>query len=230
MVCYNHDAANSHIPAAWVGRVAPNYPASVTWKWKELYGIPATDEKGVDLQELLEGRCNIYLSNHGRAYMSEGICTDGDFIDTVISRWQIKESMRTKLVNLFVDTEHVCYDDQGFTMVAEQVIALNLTEWLNWKLREGATTTIERTASYEFEASGRPRHPEAGRERRIYRDHPQARGRHGGAGPEPDHAAHPLGGHPAGRRPRCKGHRRAHRVPDRLRKLIKEVSDYGIRS
>ena len=50
------------------------------------------------------------------------------------------------------------------------MLALNLTEWLNWKLREGATTTIERTASYEFEASGRPRHPEAGRERRIYRD------------------------------------------------------------
>lgn len=73
VVCYNHDAANSHIPAAWVGRVAPNYPASVTWKWKELYGIPATDEKGVDLQELLEGRCNTYISNHGRAYMSEGI-------------------------------------------------------------------------------------------------------------------------------------------------------------
>ena len=34
------------------------------------------------------------------------------------------------------------------------MLALNLTEWLNWKLREGATTTIERTASYEFEASG----------------------------------------------------------------------------
>ena len=123
VVCYNHDAANSHIPAAWVGRVAPNYPASVTWKWKELYGIPATDEKGVDLQELLEGRCNIYISNHGRAYMSEGVCTDGDFIDTVIGRWQIKETMRTRLVNLFVDTEHVGYNDQGFTMVAEQVIA-----------------------------------------------------------------------------------------------------------
>ena len=103
--------------------MAPNYPASVTWKWKELYGIPATDEKGVDLQELLEGRCNIYISNHGRAYMSEGVCTDGDFIDTVIGRWQIKETMRTRLVNLFVDTEHVGYDDQGFTMVAEQVIA-----------------------------------------------------------------------------------------------------------
>ena len=48
--------------------------------------------------------------------MSEGVCTDGDFIDTVIGRWQIKETMRTRLVNLFVDTEHVGYDDQGFTM------------------------------------------------------------------------------------------------------------------
>ena len=45
------------------------------------------------------------------------------------------------------------------------MLALNLTEWLNWKLREGATTTIERTASYEFEASGRPRHPEAAKEK-----------------------------------------------------------------
>lgn len=123
VVCYNHDAANSHIPAAWVGRVSPNYPACVTWKWKELYGVPATDEKGVDLQDLLEGRYNVYISNHGREYMSEGVCTDGNFIDTVIGRWQIKKAMRTKLVNMFVDTEHVGYDDDGFTMVAGQVIA-----------------------------------------------------------------------------------------------------------
>ena len=52
------------------------------------------------------------------------------------------------------------------------MLALNLTEWLNWKLREGATTTIERTASYEFEASGRPRHPEAGRGRGYHRVRP----------------------------------------------------------
>lgn len=123
VICYNHDAANSYIPPAWIGRTAPNYPQSVTWKWKELHGVPATTEKGTDLQDLLEGRYNLYISNHGREYMSEGICTDGDFIDTVIGRWQIKESMRTKLVNMFVDTENVGYDNEGFTMVAEQVIA-----------------------------------------------------------------------------------------------------------
>lgn len=123
VVCYNHDAARSCIPAAWIGRVGPNYPQSVTWKWKELYGIPATAEKGTDLQDLLEDRYNLYISNHGREYMSEGICTDGDFIDTVIGRWQIKQAMRSNLVNMFVDTEHVGYDNEGFTMVAEQVIA-----------------------------------------------------------------------------------------------------------
>jgi hypothetical protein len=123
VVIYNHDAANSFIPPAWVGRTAPNYPKSVTWKWKELYGIPATNEQGVDLQDLLEGRYNLYISNHGRQYMSEGICTDGDFIDTVIGRWQIKEAMRRNLVNMFVDTEVVGYDDEGFTQVGAQVIA-----------------------------------------------------------------------------------------------------------
>lgn len=123
VICYNHDSDSSQLPSAWVGRVAPNYPQSVTWKWKELHGIPVTDENGVDLQDLLEGRYNAYISNHGREYMSEGICTDGDFIDTVIGRWQIKQTMRTNLVNMFVDNETVGYDEEGFTKVAEQVIA-----------------------------------------------------------------------------------------------------------
>lgn len=123
VICYNHDAGNTSLPAAWVGRVAPNYPTSVTWKWKELSGIPVTNEKGVDLQDMLEGRYNLYISNHGREYTSEGICTDGDFIDTVIGRWQIKESMRERLINMFVDTEVVPYDNSGFTMVGAQIIA-----------------------------------------------------------------------------------------------------------
>ena len=59
VICYNHDADNTSIPAAWVGRVAPNYPTSVTWKWKELYGIPVNDEKGTDREDLLEGRYNM---------------------------------------------------------------------------------------------------------------------------------------------------------------------------
>lgn len=123
VVCYNHDAEHTSLPGAWIGRVGPHYPRAVTWKWKELHGIPVTDEKGVDLQDMLEGRYNLYIKNHGREYTSEGICTDGDFIDTVIGRWQIKQTLRAKLVNLFVDTEHVGYDDEGFTQVAQEVIA-----------------------------------------------------------------------------------------------------------
>lgn len=124
VICYNHDADNTSIPAAWVGRVAPNYPTSVTWKWKELYGIPVTDEKGTDREDLLEGRYNMYIERHGREYMSEGICTDGGFIDTVIGRWQIKQTMRKRLVNELVDTENIGYDDDdGFAAIAGVVIA-----------------------------------------------------------------------------------------------------------
>ena len=71
----------------------------------------------------------MYIERHGREYMSEGICTDGDFIDTVIGRWQIKQTMRKRLVNELVDTENIGYDDDGFAAIAGVVIAALDDAW-----------------------------------------------------------------------------------------------------
>ena len=123
VLCYNHKADESFMPAAWVGRVAPNYPSAVTWKWKELDGIEVTDLKGPALHTLLEGNVNTYISNNKRDYMSEGICCDTDYIDTVIGRWQIKQDIRRTMTDLFVDNEVVPYDNAGFSQVGATVIA-----------------------------------------------------------------------------------------------------------
>lgn len=126
VICYNHAAATTYMNAAWVGRMAAHYPEAVTWKWKELYGIPVTTETGTDMHELLESRYNMYIGQHGYDYTSEGICVDGDFIDTVISRWSIKKKMREALAKLFVETEDIPYDDDGFAQVGGVVVsALN---------------------------------------------------------------------------------------------------------
>lgn len=121
VVCYNHNAAESYMHAAWVGRVAPYYPQARTWKWMELEGIPLTDLEGARLHELLGKNINTYARNNKRNYMREGICCDGEFIDTVISRWKIKQNMRVALTNLHVDND-VPYDDVGFTMVGAAII------------------------------------------------------------------------------------------------------------
>ncbi len=122
VICYNWDAAVSYMHAAWVGRVAPNYPTAVTWKWKEVDGIPLTDLEGRALHELLERNINTYARNNKRNYMREGICCDGEFIDTITSRWKIKLKMRKKLTDLHVDNEVVPYDDAGFTMIGAALI------------------------------------------------------------------------------------------------------------
>ena len=41
----------------------------------------------------------------------------------MIGRWQIKQTMRKRLVNELVDTENIGYDDDGFAAIAGVVIA-----------------------------------------------------------------------------------------------------------
>lgn len=126
VLCYNHTAGSSYMHAAWVGRVAPNYPKAITWKWKALDGIPVTDLSGAALNTLQTARVNTYVQRNKRQYMGEGICANGDFIDTVISRWQLKAMLRQALTAFMVENEHVPYDNDGFTQVGGVVIqALN---------------------------------------------------------------------------------------------------------
>ncbi len=126
VICYNPDSATTMMHAAWVGRMLGYFPKSVTWKWKELSGIGAVDVDAAALGTLITNHVNTYVCNHKRNYMREGVCADGEFVDVVIGRWQIKQQMRSNITNLMVDTDNVPYDDTGFAMVGGAVIsALN---------------------------------------------------------------------------------------------------------
>lgn len=126
VVCYNPDAENTFMHAAWVGRMVCYYPKAVTWKWKALTGISPVDVDAAALGTILDNRVNTYVNNHKRDYMRDGTCADGEYIDVVIARWQIKQGMRKALTDLFVDTDVIPYDDTGFAMVGATIIqALN---------------------------------------------------------------------------------------------------------
>lgn len=138
VICYNPDAANSFMHAAWVGRMLRYYPQAVTWKWKDLSGVAAVDVDATALGTLLMNHVNTYVNNHKREYMRDGVCCDGEFIDVVIGRWQIKQAMRAAITNLLVDTDDVPYDDTGFAMVAAAVISA-----LNGAAENGIIRTID---------------------------------------------------------------------------------------
>lgn len=138
VICYNPDAANSFMHAAWVGRMLGYYPQAVTWKWKDLSGVAAVDVDATALGTILANHVNTYVNNHKRNYMRDGVCADGEFIDVVIGRWQIKQAMRAAITNLLVDTDDVPYDDTGFAMVAAAVISA-----LNSAAENGIIRTID---------------------------------------------------------------------------------------
>lgn len=137
-ICYNPDAANSFMHAAWVGRMLGYYPQAVTWKWKDISGVAAVDVDATALGTILANHVNTYVNNHKRNYMRDGVCADGEFIDVVIGRWQIKQAMRAAITNLMVDTDDVPYDDTGFAMVAAAVISA-----LNGAAENGIIRTID---------------------------------------------------------------------------------------
>ena len=138
VICYNPDAANSFMHAAWVGRMLGYYPQAVTWKWKDISGVAAVDVDATALGTILANHVNTYVNNHKRNYMRDGVCADGEFIDVVIGRWQIKQAMRAAITNLMVDTDDVPYDDTGFAMVAAAVISA-----LNGAAENGIIRTID---------------------------------------------------------------------------------------
>lgn len=138
VICYNPDASNTCMHAAWVGRMLGYYPQAVTWKWKQLSGVAAVDVDATALGTLLTNHVNTYVNNHKREYMRDGVCCNGEFIDVVIGRWQIKQAMRAAITNLMVDTDDVPYDDTGFAMVSAAVISA-----LNGAAENGIIRTID---------------------------------------------------------------------------------------
>jgi hypothetical protein len=125
VLCHNSATDTTYMHAAWVGRMAGYYPKLRTWKWTELLGITPTGLDATALDTLLGKSINTYVHNHGRNYMRDGMTADGEFIDVVIARWQIKQAIRKAVVDLLVDAgeDGIPYDDGGFGQIASVIIS-----------------------------------------------------------------------------------------------------------
>ena len=144
VICYNADVTNSYMHAAWVGRMIGYYPEAVTWKWKGLVGIPTADVDAAALGTLLTNHVNTYVNNHKREYMRDGVCADGEYIDVVIGRWQIKQAMRAAITKLMVETDEVPYNDTGFAMIGAAIISA-----LNSAATNGIIRSIDNRPQYK---------------------------------------------------------------------------------
>lgn len=140
-VCYTARAAviytdpefiSEEPDASYTGNVAPFYPNSVTWKFKRPQDGNAAASEGIKLislpklkererNELQKNHVNYLTEEYKRQYVKEGVCLNGEFIDTVLGGDWIAKRMRDLLYDILLTNATIAYDDAGFGLIATAV-------------------------------------------------------------------------------------------------------------
>lgn len=112
--------------AAYLGNAGPFYPVRKTWKFKRPDGVSAADLTEGEKDALDGQNVNYMAAEYGRVYMKNGVCTDGEFIDTQLGADYIAKRVRDKVYDVFLSVDDIPYTDEGFSQIGAAVIdALN---------------------------------------------------------------------------------------------------------
>lgn len=112
-----HDDPTQYPAEGWVGRCAPELPGSITWKFKTINGVSAANIKAGELAQLHEDGGNSYVRKLGVLQTSEGLTTSGEYIDVIRSQHFIEARLVEQVMNLFINSGKVPYDNSGIAMV-----------------------------------------------------------------------------------------------------------------
>lgn len=112
--------------AAYLGAVAPWYPKHVTWKFKMPKGIRVPELTTSEMDSLERKHINFVSDEYKNNYVKNGVCADGEWIDSLFGADWIAQEMRNELYGVFMQNEVVPYTDEGFTLIGMAVFrALN---------------------------------------------------------------------------------------------------------
>lgn len=107
--------------AAWIGAVGPWYPEHVTWKFKKPAGVTYTPLKASEIAILERNNINYVTDEYKNNYIKNGVCTDGEWIDSIIGGDWIAGELRKAIYTVFMTHAVIGYTDSGFTTIGEAV-------------------------------------------------------------------------------------------------------------
>ncbi|MDF8368848.1 DUF3383 domain-containing protein [Weissella paramesenteroides] len=114
---------------ALIGALGNSQPGSITWKFKKLKGITATQVNGTVVAKATEIGALMYVYKAGAAQTSEGLSTGLEYIDNLHSDDWVRAEIESSIQNLLQTTDKLPYGAQGIAQL------------------EAAVTTVLRTAT-----------------------------------------------------------------------------------
>lgn len=109
--------------AAWVGKVGPKDPGSVTWKFKSLAGVLPDDElTSTELANILNKNGNYYQTVAGQGIInSEAKVASGEFIDIIRGTDWLTRRLQEDVFTLLINEDKVPFTNKGGDSLKLQV-------------------------------------------------------------------------------------------------------------
>ncbi len=110
---YSADQVN-YPECAWIGRVAPETPGSVTWKFQQLAGITPDSLSSTDITNLKAANLNFFETVAGpNITSSEAVVASGEFIDTIRGSDKLSTRMAERIFTTLVNAKKVPLTNDG---------------------------------------------------------------------------------------------------------------------
>jgi hypothetical protein len=141
MGCYHPDPA-AMFAAAWMGRVLPVDPGSVTWKFKRLSGPAAVVLTSSQRANLIARNANSYETVAGISITFEGKASDGEFFDVVRGDDWLEDDMTKGVFGALAANDIVPFTDEGIALVEAEMRASLERATTRGILATGWTVTV----------------------------------------------------------------------------------------
>jgi len=106
---------------AWLGRILPALPGSITWKFKTLSGVSADNLTGTEITNLTSKKANWYNRIGGVDITEEGWMASGEFIDVIRGVDFIHARMQEAIFARLVNLPKVPYTNQGADVIVAEM-------------------------------------------------------------------------------------------------------------
>lgn len=114
---WSDDEAN-YPECAWAGRLLPENPGSVTWKFKTLAGITADTFTTAQLTQLRAKNANFFETVGGNSIItSEAVMVGGEFIDIIRGIDWLVARIGEDVLTVFINSNKVPYTNKGVSLI-----------------------------------------------------------------------------------------------------------------
>jgi len=122
-VLYTSDA-DSHKEAAWVGKCAPETPGTITWKFKNLFGIIVDSLTDAQIAYATGKNCNLYVNIGGLDITVEGNMSNSEtnFIDQQRGEHWLVARITEAVFAVLVNNKKVPFTNAGIDSVSAEIL------------------------------------------------------------------------------------------------------------